>query len=85
MYTGALLVSALYIKNPPCCSPVLCEGSVFLSYSVSGQWLDFCLEGLPFRLFLEENLIVSESITTATPHYGCVVNVGFNVDIEEKL
>ena len=29
-----------------------------LSYSVSGQWLDFYLEGLAIRLFLVENLIV---------------------------
>ena len=26
-----------------------------------------------------------ESITTAVPHYGRVVNVGFNVGIEEEL
>ena len=37
---------------------VVCEGSVFLSYSVFGQWLDFYLEGLAFRIFLVENLIV---------------------------
>ena len=45
-------------KKHPCCSPVVCEGSVFLSYSVFGQWLDFYLEGLAFRIFLVENLIV---------------------------
>ena len=87
MYTGALLVSALNIKTILLCSPVTCEGSVFLSYSVSGQWLDFFffLEGLAFRFFLVDNLTFSESITTAAPHYGCVVNMGFNVGIEEKL
>ena len=45
-------------KKHPCCSPVVCEDSRFLSYSVSGQWLDFYLEGLAFRIFLVENLIV---------------------------
>ena len=45
-------------KKKTFCSPVVCEGSIFLSYSVSGQWLDFYLEGLAFRLFLVENLIV---------------------------
>ena len=45
-------------KKYPCCSLVVCEGSIFLSYSVSRQWLDFYMEGLNFRLFLVENLIV---------------------------
>ena len=37
---------------------LVCEGSIFLSYSVSDQWLDSYLEGLAFRIFLVENLIV---------------------------
>ena len=53
---------------------------------MSGPWLDFYLEGLAFRLFLAENLIVFfESTTIAVPHYGCVVNVGFNVGTHEKF
>ena len=45
-------------KNTPVVAPVVCEGSVFLSYSVFDQWLDFYLEGLAFRISLVENLIV---------------------------
>ena len=42
-------------KNTLVCErPVVCEGSVFLSYLVFGQWLDFYLEGLAFRIFLGE-------------------------------
>ena len=60
--------------------------SIRLSCSVFGQWLDFGLGGLAVadgggREFGGGG----DSITTAAPHYGCVVNVGFNVGIEEKL
>ena len=71
---------------------------VAVHLSVSRQWLDFYPERLAFRLFLVDNLIafccfycfcfclfVVENITTAAAHYGYVINVEFNVGIEEKL
>ena len=68
---------------------------VAVHLSVSCQWLDFYPERLAFRLFLVHNLIAFccfycfclflVNITTAVAHYGCVINVEFNVGIEEKF
>ena len=47
-------------------------------------------KGLAFRLFVVENLIVFccclfvfESTTTAAAHYECIIDVGYNVGIED--
>ena len=84
MYTGALLVSALYTKLPSC-SPAACKGSLFLSSLVSGQWLEFYLKDQPSGSSQQIISSFFESITTAVPRYGCVINVGFNVGIEVVL
>ena len=79
-YTGAL-----YIKN----SLVVVQLFVKVQYSYLIQFWSVVrfLSGrisFPDLLSREFNRFL-RGITTAAPHYGCVVNVGFNVGIEEKL